>query len=78
MKKNRRSLLTRLLIELGIYGALVLAYLWIVLRVLTDFLTQLAGSTPVLYAVLALALIVTQGLLLEMVTTFLLERLRLE
>lgn len=78
MKKNRRSLLTRLIIELGIYGALVLAYLWIVLRVFTDFLTQLAGSMPVLYAVIALALIVAQGLLLEMVTSFLLERLRLE
>ena len=78
MKADRRRLLVRFAIELLIYGALVSIYLLVVMRTLGDFLAELSDTHRVLYAIVGLALIVAQGLVLELITTFLLERLGLE
>ncbi len=67
----------RLLIELGLYGLLVFAYIVLILHFFTDVLVGLYKSNAVLYAVLALGLMVFQGLFLEALTTFLIERLEL-
>ncbi len=67
----------RLFIELLIYSILVFAYIFLVLHLFTDLLVGLYKSNAVLYAVLALGLMVFQGLFLESLTTFLIERLEL-
>ena len=61
-----------------LYSILISVYLVLVLRSLTDFLVELYLQQPVIYGVIALLLIVAQAWLLEMVTSFLLERLGLE
>jgi hypothetical protein len=78
MKADRRRLLIRFGIELLIYAVLVSIYLLVVMRTLGDFLAELSNAHRVLYAVVGLGLIVAQGLVLELITTFLLERLGLE
>ena len=78
MKKPAQTLLRRFLIELAIYSVLVFIYLVLVLRTLSDNLAQLYAGNPVAYAVGGLLLIIVQGLALEMVTSYLLERLGLE
>lgn len=57
-------------IEMVVYGALVVGYFFLVLRLLADPLEQLFSSNLVLYAFLALGLIVAQAVLLEFVTSF--------
>ena len=64
-------------IELLIYGALVTLYALGVLQFLADPLADLYANNLTLYAWVALALIVIQGVVLEGVTSFLLNRLRL-
>lgn len=65
-------------VELLIYAALVVAYAAVAFHLLTTPLETSFKSNPVLYAVIALVLIVGQGTLLEALTSFLLNRLRLE
>jgi hypothetical protein len=65
-------------IELVIYGALVVGYFLIALRYLNDFLTNLFQSNLVAYAFLALLLIVAQGVFLDGLTSFLLNRIKLD
>ena len=81
-KKSARSDLLKLIrnfiIELVIYGALVIAYFFVVLRLLTGTLTRLFMENTVLYAILALLLIVLQGVFLDWVTSFLLDQIKLE
>jgi hypothetical protein len=57
---------------------LVVAYAMVAFRFLVDRLNDWFHSNPTLYAVLALLLVVGQGILLEQLTSFLLNRLRLE
>ncbi len=64
-------------IELIIYGVLVTIYAIGVLRFLADPLADLYESNLTMYAWIALALIVAQGVVLDGVTSFLLDRLRL-
>ena len=64
-------------VELVIYGVLVAIYAISVLRYLADPLADLYESNLTMYAWVALALIVTQGAVLDGVTSFLLDRLRL-
>jgi hypothetical protein len=56
---------------------LVIIYALCVLKFLTDPLAKLYHEDLTVYAWLALALIVGQGVLLEEVTSFLIDRLRL-
>ncbi len=72
-----RRTLIRLGLELGLYALLVVVYIFLVLRLFGAELVILFKSNPPLYAVLALGLIVLQGLFLESVTTFLIDRLEL-
>jgi uncharacterized membrane protein len=78
--KNRRVwvLIRNFVIELIIYGLLVIGYFYLVLRLLGEPLKQLFDDNLLLYALVALALIVAQSVLLEAITSFLLARLKLE
>jgi hypothetical protein len=78
MDTNARRLLRNFLIELVVYAILVAIYFVVVLRTIGDWLTELYYENLTLYAFVALALIVTQAVVLEMITTFLIERLGLE
>ncbi len=76
-KREMRVLLRNFLIELMVYGVLVSAYSVVVLRLLGEPLTELFGSNLTTYAFIGLGLIVAQGVLLDIITSFLLDRLRL-
>jgi hypothetical protein len=76
--KNSRTLARGLVIELVVYGALVLAYSLIVLRWLAEPLHGLFQSNLVMYALLSLGLIVAQGAVLDVITAFLLGLLPME
>jgi hypothetical protein len=73
-----RKMIGNFLIELVIYAALVVAYFFVVLRLLGEPLGDLYGSNLTLYAFLALALIVAQAVLLEAVTSFIMGLLGLD
>ena len=66
-----------IIIELILYAVLVIVYALTVIRFLVQPLANFYANDRTLYAVLALALIVGQGVFLEEVTSFLLDRLRL-
>ena len=78
MKGNPRSLLRNFILEMILYGILVVAYFLVVLRYLGDPLTELYDANLRLYAVVALALIMAQGVVLEWVTSFLVDIMGLE
>jgi hypothetical protein len=66
-----------LIIELVLYAVLVVVYALTVIQFLIQPLARFYANDRTLYAVLALALIVGQGVFLEEVTSFMLDRLRL-
>jgi hypothetical protein len=72
-----KKLLRNLVIELVIYGTLITVYFLVVLRLLGEPLTRLFGNNLTAYALISLGLILAQGVLLDLVTSFLLDRLRL-
>ena len=79
MKKSQISILIRnFLIEMVIYGLLVVGYFYLALRLLGDPLKKLFDENLLLYALVALTLIVAQSVLLEVVTSFLVGQLKLE
>ena len=78
MDIDSRKIVRNFLIELVIYGALVVAYFILVLQSLGDWLASLYENNLTVYAIVALVLIVVQAVILEKVTTFLIERLGLE
>ena len=75
---GRRALIRNFVLELLVYSVLVVGYFILVLRLLGGFLEALVEGNPNLYGFVALGLIVTQGALLEFVTSFLVSRLGLE
>ncbi len=72
-----RRTLFRLAIELGMYAVLVAAYMFLILHFFSGLLVNLFHNDRVMYAALALALMVFQGIFLESLTTFLIDRLEL-
>jgi hypothetical protein len=76
--KHTRKLIRNLGIELSVYGTLVTAYLVITTRLLGRPLTRLFDSNLVAYAFVSLALILAQGVALDLITSFLLNQLHLE
>ncbi len=74
--ETKRTLI-RLALEVVVYGVLVVIYLSVLLNFFTATLVLLFKSDLVLYVALALALMVFQGIFLESVTTFLIDRLNL-
>ena len=77
-KSKIRTLIINFIIEMVIYGILVVAYFYLVLRYMGVFLNDLYHNNLVVYAILGLILIVAQAVVLEAVTSFLIDRLRLE
>ena len=73
-----RRLIVNFCIELIIYAILVIAYFWVVLRVLGDPLHKLFTDNLVPYAFLALGLILGQAVALEAVTSFIMSILGLD
>jgi hypothetical protein len=63
-------------IELLVYAVLVVAYFFLVIHYLGDWLFGLYQREHRLYALVALLLIIGQGLLLETITTALLRWIR--
>ncbi len=64
------------LIELLVYGSRVLVYVFFVVALLDRWLQALYDHSKPRYAVVALVLIIGQGVVLEMVTSFLLRLVR--
>jgi len=60
------------LIELGLYAILVVIYFLVVLRWLNEPLASLFQENLVCYAIVSVALILGQGILLDIVTSNLL------
>lgn len=65
-----------LLVELPIYAVLVVAYFFLVLHFLADWLGHLHANHTLLYALVSIALIIGQAVALESVTTLLLRLFR--
>ena len=65
-------------IELVIYAILVVVYFVLVLRLLGEPLSQLYQDNLVLYAFLALGLVLVQAVVLESVTSFIMKLLGLD
>jgi hypothetical protein len=76
MKKQTAITLRAFLIELVVYGALVVAYFFAVLHFLGAWLYQLETNHRYTYAGVAILLIIGQAVVLESVTTFLLRMIR--
>ena len=75
--KSKPSLAIRsFLIELLVYAALVAGYVLFVIGLLNTWLFGLYEHNKTLYASVALVLIIAQGVVLEMVTSFLLKVIR--
>lgn len=73
-----RKMIGSFVVELLIYSVLVVVYFFVVLRLLGDPLYRLFASQLVVYAVLALVLIVAQAVVLETVTSFIMGLLGLD
>lgn len=76
--RKTRILIRNFVIELSVYALLVIGYFLVVLRFLAEPLNALFHTNLILYGVLALGLILVQGVVLEAITSFLLDRLGLE
>jgi vacuolar-type H+-ATPase subunit I/STV1 len=73
-----RKLIRNFALELLVYAALVVGYFFLVLRFLADPLENLFANNLILYAFIALGLIVAQAVLLETVTSFVMGLLGLD
>ena len=76
MKKEMIKTFRAFAIELTIYALLVVAYFFLVLHLLGNWLHRLEGQHRVTYAFVAIVLIIGQAVVLESVTTSLLRLLR--
>ena len=77
-KSNVSNFIRTLVIELTIYGFLLVIYFLVVLQYLDGFLTNLFHTQTWTYAFLGLGLIVAQAVVLEKFTSYLLQWLRLD
>jgi hypothetical protein len=73
-----KRMLRNFAIEIVIYGALVILYYFLALRLLSSPLEYLFREYLPAYAIDSLILITAQGVLLESLTSFLLKRLGLQ
>jgi hypothetical protein len=69
LKKSSGRMMHKFAIEIIVYAALVGAYFYLVLQFLGDPLKLLFSTNLGLYAVVALGLVVIQGIALEFVTS---------
>jgi len=77
-RPNLQKLVRNFIIELAVYGILLVIYFFAVLQFLDGILNNLYLNNTTLYAVVGLALIVAQAVVLEAVTSFLIRLLHLE
>lgn len=77
MDDGKRLRVRNFLIEMVIYAILVSIYLYLVITYLADWLVALYNDHLTAYAVLALVFIVAQSVLLDSLTSFIMDRLRL-
>ena len=75
---NVKKMIGSFVVELLIYSVLVVVYFFLVLRLLGEPLSRLFTSHLVVYAFLALVLIVAQAVVLEAVTSFIMGLLGLD
>jgi len=75
-KKEVERTLRAFFIELILYAILVAAYFFLVLHFLTDWLKQLDTHHIKIYALVSIALIIGQAVVLEAVTTALFRMIR--
>jgi hypothetical protein len=68
--------LMSVLLEVPVYAGIIVAYYYLVLSLLGNWVTHLFDTDKRLYAVACLGLILTQGILLELTTTLLLRVVR--
>jgi hypothetical protein len=73
MNRDFKRSIKPILLELLVYAVLVFAYYLLVLHLLGDWLNGLFHGHREAYAVLSLLFILGQGILLEMVTRWLLS-----
>lgn len=73
-----KKLIRNFVLEMLVYAALVVGYFLLVLRLLGDPLLRLFSNNLTLYAIVALLLIVAQGVLLEAITSFIIGLLGLD
>ena len=76
MKIDTRRTLLSFFAELVVYSGLIVAYFFLVLHFLGNWLEHLSKENIKLYAVVSIGLIIGQAILLEWVTTFLFRLLR--
>jgi len=76
-KKSFKALIRNLLIEMVVYGGLLIVYFLLALRYLGEPLARMYSSNLKLYAVMSLVLIVAQAVALEFVVSFLFDFLGL-
>jgi hypothetical protein len=76
LKKSRVRMI-KFAIEMIVYAALVLGYFYFVLEFLGDPLKKLFVANLNVYALIALALVVLQGIALEIVTSLIMRLLGL-
>jgi len=76
---NIRILIRNIIIELIVYGMLLVIYFFAVLQFLGEILINLFESEAVVvYSILGLGLIIAQAVLLETITSYLIRLLRLD
>lgn len=76
VQEKETGRLKAFIIELVVYAVLVSVYVVVVLGLLGDWLRQLYDHSKTRYAIVALLLIIGQGVVLEMVTSLLLRLIR--
>ncbi|HEX5176522.1 MAG TPA: hypothetical protein VFV83_05815 [Chthoniobacteraceae bacterium] len=76
MKADARRALFSFLVEMVVYGFFIACYFLLVLHLLGPSLAQIEEKHIRFYAVLCVALILGQSIILESITTFLLRLLR--
>ena len=64
------------LVEIPVYAVIIVAYYYLVLSLLGNWITHLFETDRRLYAAACLVLILAQGVLLELTTTLLLRLVR--
>ena len=77
-KPNLQKLVRNFIIELAVYGILLVIYFFAVLQYLGGMLSNLFLNNTTLYAIAGLALIITQAVVLEAVTSYLIRLLHLD
>ena len=74
--KKTRKVLRSFLVEIPVYAGLVTVYFFLVLHFLGGWLKEIYDANKLIYAIVALALIIGQGVVLETLTTWLLKIVR--